>query len=65
MKNKFAFLHAPRFWALVIGAISIYAKTKGWIGEPEMVLIATITGGFTIIRTVDRGTEKIGGTEEN
>ena len=44
--QPFAFIYATRFWALVIGAISIYAKLKGWIGEPEMTLIATITGGL-------------------
>lgn len=56
--TTFAFLSATRFWALVIGAASIYLKAKGWIGEPEMLLIATITGGFTIVRTVDRATEQ-------
>ena len=56
--TTFSFLYATRFWALVIGAASIYAKQRGWIGEPEMILIATITGGFTIVRTVDRATEQ-------
>ena len=61
MIEKLEFLQSTRFWALVIGAISIYAQTKGWIGEPEMLLIATITAGFTAIRTLDRAGEKIGG----
>lgn len=56
--DTFAFLKATRFWALVLGAVSVYAKLKGWIGEPEMALIATITGGFTIVRTIDRATEQ-------
>src|SRR6185503_922465 len=56
--NTFAFLYATRFWALVIGAGSMYLKAKGIIGEPEMLLIATITAGFTIVRTVDRATEQ-------
>ena len=56
--KSFAFLQATRFWALVIGAVSIYAQQKRWIGEAEMLLIATITGGFTIVRTVDRATEQ-------
>ncbi len=51
---KFDFLTSSRFIALVIGALSIYLKAKGIIGEPEMVLIATITAGFTTIRTIDR-----------
>lgn len=54
MKTKFAFLYSSRFWALFIGAASIYAQSKGWIGEPEMMFIATMTAGFAAIRTVDR-----------
>jgi len=56
--SHFPFLYATRFWAMVIAAVSIYAKAKGWIGEPEMALIATITGGFIVVRTVDRATER-------
>lgn len=56
--NTWAFLKASRFWALVIGAASIYLKAKGLIGEPEMYLIATITGGFVAVRTVDRAAEQ-------
>ncbi len=52
--SKFDFLASSRFIALVIGALSIYFKAKGIIGEPEMILIATITAGFTTIRTIDR-----------
>ena len=52
------FLRSQRFYALVIGAVSFYLKTKGLIGEPEMVLIATITAGFATIRTVDRISDK-------
>lgn len=55
---RWGFLRSNRFWALAIGAVSIYAKSKGWIGEPEMLLIATITGGFTVVRTVDRMAEQ-------
>jgi len=57
MKN-FEFLYSTRFWAIVIGAFSVYAKLKGWIGEPEMTLIAAITGGFTLVRTADRMSEQ-------
>ena len=58
MDNTWAFLYATRFWAMIIGALSVYAKLKGWLGEPEMMLIATITAGFTIVRTIDRATEQ-------
>ena len=54
MYTKFAFLSSTRFWAIIIAAVSMYAQTKGWIGEPEMVLIATITASFTAVRTIDR-----------
>lgn len=53
-ESKFTFLTSTRFWAIVIAALSVYAQTKGWIGDPEMLLIATITSGFTVVRTVDR-----------
>lgn len=53
----FSFLKAPRFWALVIGAFSIYLQSKGLIGDAEMTLIATISAGFITVRTVDRATE--------
>lgn len=59
MQEKFAFIYSTRFWALVIGAISIYLQTKGYIGEAEMVLIATIMGGFVTVKTIDRATEKL------
>lgn len=56
--QEFAFLKATRFWALVIGAVSIYMQMKGYIGEAEMTLITGITSGFTIIRTIDRATKQ-------
>lgn len=46
---------------MVIGALSVYLKTKGLIGEPEMALLATLAAGFVAIRTVDRATESLGG----
>ncbi len=59
MTDKLEFLIAPRFWALVIGALSIYLKAKGYIGEAEMALIATITAGFITVRTIDRASEQV------
>ena len=53
-----SFLKAPRFWVMLIGALSIYAQAKGWIGEPEMQLIATVSGLFIAVRTIDRISEK-------
>lgn len=54
MNNKFDFFTSTRFWALVIGAISIYCKAKGWLGPEEMNLIATLSVGFIGIKTVDK-----------
>jgi hypothetical protein len=56
--KTFPFLYATRFWAMVIAAASVYAQAKGWIAQPEMLLIATITAGFTVVRTIDRATEQ-------
>ena len=56
--EQFPFLKATRFWALVVGAAAVYAKAKGWAGPDEMLLIATIMGGFIGIRTVDRYSEQ-------
>jgi len=39
---------------MVLAAMSIYLQQKGLIGQEEMQLIATIAGGFTIVKTVDR-----------
>lgn len=54
MNPKFDFIFSTRFWALALGALSIYLEAKGLIGEPERNLIATIVAGFTAIRTIDR-----------
>lgn len=56
-KGKWDFLKATRFWAMVIGALSIYLKSKGLIGESEMLLIATVMGGFVAVKTIDKATE--------
>lgn len=57
------FLKSNRFWALVVGALTLYLHTKGWIGQPEIVLIETILGGFIGIRTIDRFGEKAGAVD--
>lgn len=43
---------------MVIAALAIYLQQKGFLGDAEMLLIATITAGFTIVRTIDRATEQ-------
>lgn len=54
--KKFAFLQSTRFWALILGSLAIYLETKGFIGEPERNLIATVVAWFTAIKTIDRNT---------
>lgn len=54
-----SFLKSNRFWVMIIGALSVYAQAKGWIGENEMKLIATLSAGFITVRTVDRTVEKL------
>lgn len=54
------FLQSNRFWGLVFGALIMYAKNRGVIGDAEFTLLETIIGGFIAIRTVDRLGEKIG-----
>ena len=54
LPTKLEFLTSTRFWAMIIGAVSIYLKTKGLIGEAEMVLIATIMAGFITVKTIDK-----------
>jgi hypothetical protein len=58
MKDTFAFLFATRFWAMALAALSVYGKMKGWLGDPETVLIASIATGFTLVRTIDRASEQ-------
>lgn len=60
MTEQWKFITSNRFWSICIGAIAVYLKTKGLIGEPEMLLVATITSGFVLIRTTDRLGEKLG-----
>jgi hypothetical protein len=60
MNEKFLFLTSTRFWALIIGALSIYLKAKGILGESEMSLIATIMGGFIVVKSVDKLGKNIG-----
>jgi hypothetical protein len=53
-KGKFDFLKATRFWVMVLGGISIYLETKGFIGEAERNLIATLSASFVTIKTIDK-----------
>ena len=56
MNEKFEFLTSTRFWALVLGVLSVYLSSKGWIGEAERNLIASFMAGFIGIKTVDKNT---------
>jgi len=54
VSEQWSFVLATRFWAMVILAIGVYLQNKGFIGQPEAILIATIAGGFIGIKTLDR-----------
>ncbi len=59
--SKFDFLFSTRFWAMIVGAFSVYLTAKGYIDEPLRNLIATLTVGFVSVRTFDRASEKLAG----
>lgn len=59
LPNSLRFLVAPRFWALCIGAVSLYLKAKNIFGDAEMILVATITAGFITVGTIDRVSDKV------
>jgi len=54
MNEQFAFLKATRFWVMLVGTVSVYLYTKGFIGKEEMQLIASVSALFVTVRTVDR-----------
>lgn len=54
---KFPFLKSTRFWVMIVGAVAVYLKMKGLIGEPEMQLIATLSATFIAVRTIDKFNE--------
>jgi len=58
-KPWWAFIESPRFWVMLLGTVSIYLETKGWIGEAERNLIASIAAIFITVKTVDRVVDKM------
>lgn len=59
MSKKFEFLKATRFWAMIITAIAVYLSQTGVIDESLAQLIATISGGFLAVKTLDRASETL------
>lgn len=61
--ENFAFLKSVRFWNLVIVATVIVLKKEGVIVDDTLVstiseIIALVLGGSTVVRTIDRASEK-------
>jgi len=54
MNQKFDFIFSTRFWALVLGVLSVYLSSKGWIGEAEKVLFSSLALGFIGIKSLDK-----------
>jgi hypothetical protein len=57
----YSFIKSPRFWVMILGALSIYGQQKGLLGDAEMQLVATISALFISIKTLDRVSEKLSG----
>jgi hypothetical protein len=60
MKTKFAFIFSTRFWALVIGGLSIAAQS-GFTKDAWLKGLIFIISGFTVVRTIDKTAETING----
>ena len=56
----YSFLKSTRFWVMILGALSVYMESKGWLGESERNLIATVATVFVTVKTLDRGAEAMG-----
>ena len=57
-EEKFNFIYSTRFWAMIIAALSVYLKSKGWIGDEEMTLLTTVSSLFVAIKTFDKTVDK-------
>lgn len=58
--DKLKFLESTRFWAVVVIALAMLLKDYSLISQELFNFVATVAGGHIGIRTIDRGTEKIG-----
>ena len=56
---KWQFLTSTRFWSLVLIAAALWLKTDGYITAALADFISTVGGGFIVIRTTDRFSEKM------
>ena len=56
--NTWAFLRSPRFYAMALGAIALWLFQDGFISAGLATAIATITAGYTLVRTADRNGDK-------
>jgi hypothetical protein len=57
--ETWAFLRSTRFWVMIAGCLSVYLSSKGWIGEEERNLIASIAAIFVTIKTLDKTVDKL------
>lgn len=62
--DKFLFLKSTRFWALVIGGLTVVAEGNftldAWLKGVGIVVV-----GFIGIRTLDRSAEFLGGARKD
>lgn len=57
MNKQWQFLTSTRFWAIVIGAVSVALFQDGYLSQAWATAISVIVGGFTVVRTVDRSVD--------
>ena len=55
----FRFLKSTRFWAMLLGVLSVYLESRGILGENERDLIASIAAIFIGINSFDRTVDKL------
>jgi len=60
--EKFAFIYSTRFWSMVITSASVVLVDPTFPTTPWYVAVGKFLGliaaGFTVIRTVDRNSDK-------
>ena len=57
----FSFIKSNRFWCLVALAVVGVLEGMGVIDPNVALQLKTLLGGFIVVRTLDRGAEKMGG----
>jgi 4-hydroxybenzoate polyprenyltransferase len=57
--SEFEFLKKARFWSMVLAGAALFLFKDGYISEALMVFLTTVSGGFTLINTLDRNIDRL------